>query len=176
MRYSINFDKTINQLVPHYIGGRKLILFLQSLVKPLQAINDAFVSYAKETRIEAAMTSQKIMFEWFLNRKFQQYFLDGGQITIKNGERLGSPIYYENADIAKSDNLLLYKEEENKGEDNVALYHSNENTDQNSFSFVVSSPSINTKYISQNEYEAMLSYWIDRYRLSGKTYKIKFNS
>ena len=116
------------------------------------------------------------MFEWFLNRKFQQYFLDGGQITIKNGERLGSPIYYENADIAKSDNLLLYKEEENKGEDNVALYHSNENTDQNSFSFVVSSPSINTKYISQNEYEAMLSYWIDRYRLSGKTYKIKFNS
>ena len=23
MRYSINFDKTINQLTPHYIGGRK---------------------------------------------------------------------------------------------------------------------------------------------------------
>jgi len=176
MRYSINFDKTVNQLVPHYLGGRKLILFLQSLMKPLQAINDAFIDYAKETRIESAMTSQKIMFEWFLNRKFQQFFLDGGLITITNGERIGSPIYYENADISKSDNMLLYEESENKGTDNTALYHSNEKTDQNSFSFVVSSPSINTNLISQEQYEAMLSYWVDRYRLSGKTYKIKFNS
>ena len=70
MRYYINFDKTINQLVPYYIGGRKLILYLQALMSPLRRLNDDFVSYAKETRIEAAMTSQIFKFEWFLNHKF----------------------------------------------------------------------------------------------------------
>ena len=58
MRYRINFDKTINQLVPYYLGGRRLILYLQALIRPLQQANESFVEYAKETRIEAAMTSQ----------------------------------------------------------------------------------------------------------------------
>lgn len=90
MRYKINFDKTINQLVPYYIGGRKLILYLQALMKPIQELSNAFSEYAKEQRIETAMTSQIFYFEWFLNRKFSKYFLNGGQITIKNGERLGA--------------------------------------------------------------------------------------
>lgn len=174
MRYIINFDKTINQFVPHYIGGRKLILYLQALMKPLQTLNDAFSEYAKEQRIEAAMTSQIFYFEWFLNRKFSKYFLNGGQITIKNSERLGVPIQWEDADVSDSENLLLYKEEENMK--NVALYHSDEQTDESSHSFIVNSPAINTQLISLEKYQAMLSYYIDKYRLSGKTYIIKFNS
>lgn len=83
MRYFINFDKTINQLVPYYIGGRKLILYLQALMSPLRRVNDDFVEYAKETRIEAAMTSQIFKFEWYLNRKFKKYFANGGRIAIK---------------------------------------------------------------------------------------------
>ena len=93
MRYYINFDKTVNQLVPYYIGGRKLILYLQALLHPLRKLNDDFIAYAKETRIEAAMTSQIFKFEWYLNRKFKQYFIHGGKITIKNSEVLGTPIY-----------------------------------------------------------------------------------
>lgn len=174
MRYTINFDKTINQLVPYYIGGRKLVLYLQALMKPLQTLNAAFSEYAKEQRIEAAMTSQIFYFEWFLNRKFSKYFQNGGQITIKNGERLGVPIQWENADVDASEDLLLYKEEE--GIKNVALYHSNEQTDGSSHSFVVSSPAINTQLISIENYKAMLSHYIDKYRLSGKTYVIKINS
>lgn len=174
MRYTINFDKTINQLVPYYIGGRKLILYLQALMKPLQTLNAAFSEYAKEQHIEAAMTSQIFYFEWFLNRKFSKYFLNGGQITIKNGERLGVPIQWENADVDASEDLLLYKEEEEIK--NVALYHSNEQTDGSSHSFVVSSPAINTQLISIENYKAMLSHYIDKYRLSGKTYVIKINS
>ena len=99
MRYYINFDKTINQLVPYYIGGRKLILYLQALMSPLRRLNDDFVSYAKETRIEAAMTSQIFKFEWFLNHKFSKYFAHGGSISIKNTAVLGVPIYKESANI-----------------------------------------------------------------------------
>ena len=109
-----------------------------------------------------------------MNRKFSKYFLDGGKIAIKNGERTGAPIQWENADVDKSDDMLLYKEEE--GVKNVALYHANEQTDGTSHNFVVTSPAINTKLISTENYTAMLSHYIDKYRLSGKTYIIKFNS
>ena len=172
MRYVIDFAKTINRLVPYYIGGRKLILYLQALMKPLQEVNDAFVEYAKETRIEGSMTSQKFKFEWFLNRKFGKYFANGGRILIKNSEHLGAPIYYGNASIPLSDHLVMYYASE--GNNNVKLHYQNEKTAESSVSFVVSSPTINTSLISQEKYEAMLRYYIDKYRISGKTYNINY--
>ena len=174
MRYAINFDKLINRLVPHYIGGRKLILYLQAIMKPLQDINDEFVSYAKETRIEAAMTSQIFKFEWFLNRKFSKYFTDGGRISIKNGEHIGTPIYYGNASIPLSEHMVMYYNSENTNK--VSLYHQNEKTEGNQVSFVVTSPAVDTSLITAEQYEKMLRYYIDKYRISGKTYVIKYIS
>ena len=72
---TINFDKLVNQLTPHYLGGRKYVLWLQSLCHPLKSLNDAFKEWAVEKRIEASMTSQTIMLEWFLNHKFNKYFI-----------------------------------------------------------------------------------------------------
>jgi len=177
MRYFINFDKTINQLVPYYIGGRKLILYLQSLMAPLQRLNGDFVEYAKEARIEAAMTSQLFKFEWYLNHKFKKYFINGGRITIKNSEGLGTPIYKESANIDVNQNILVYGEEE---EENITrqlvLYRSDEQTDESSVSFVVTTPQIDKKLISEQKYIAMLKYVIDKYRIANKTYIIKYES
>lgn len=115
-RYKIFFDKTINQLTPWFIGGRKLILYIQSLIKPLQSVNNIFSNWAMETRIEASMTSQVIKLQWFLDRKFSQYFLSKDlNFTIKDGSNFGSAIYNENADIPIEDNLLLKYESENEG-------------------------------------------------------------
>lgn len=173
MRYSINFDKTINQLTPHYIGGRKLILLMQALVSPLQILNKDFSEYAAEKRIEASMTSQILPFAWFLNRKFKKYFLQkSGRITITNLATLGVPLYNESADIVQGDNLSLYTEKEGKGK---AFYYQNERTDTNTYSFIVHTPAIDTSLISKESYISMLTYWIERYRLAGKTYKIVFD-
>jgi hypothetical protein len=160
---------------PHYLAGRKLILYLQSLLKPLQIINNEFVEWAKETKIEATMTSQVIKFEWYLNRKLGKYLLNASQqISIKNGERVGVPVYFETADIPQSDNILLKYETEGK-KNSIVLNYNGELTEENECSFFVFSPEINTQLISKEEYLALLSYYIDKYRISGKTYKIKFN-
>lgn len=178
MRYFINFDKTINQLVPYYIGGRKLILYLQALISPLRQANDEFVAYAKETRIEAAMTSQIFKFEWYLNHKFSKYFLNGGRIVIKNSEIPGTPFYKQSANISTADNALVYRED---GDDSppakqLVLYRSDEQTDESSVSFYVTTPQIDKKLIPEQKYIAMLKYVIDRYRLANKTYIIKYES
>lgn len=176
MRYLINFDKTINQLVPYYIGGRKLILYLQALISPLGKLNKAFVDYAKETRIEASMTSQIFKFEWYLNRKFCKYFKSGGVISIKNSEGLGTPIYNESANIDPEQNMLVYHGDESGITKQLVLYRSDEKTQESSVSFFVTTPQIDTKLISEQKYIAMLKYVIDKYRIANKTYLIKYES
>lgn len=177
MRYYINFDKIINQLVPFYIRGRKLILYLQALIHPLRALNDKFVEYAKETRIEATMTSQIIKLEWYLNRKFSKYFADGGKIYIRSVDYpLGTPIYNESASVPKEDNILLYGEEEKDKKKQLILYRSNEYSQEGSVSFYVVTPRIDTKLIAESKYLAMLKYVIDRYRIANKTYYIQYES
>lgn len=177
MRYRINFDKILNQLVPYYMGGRRLILYLQALMKPLQQANDEFVDYAKETRIEAAMTTEIFKFEWYLNRKFKQYFADPtGRISIKNSDTLGVPIYRESASIELQNNVLLYHRSEANPKKDFVLYRSDENTDESSVSFTVSVPRCNEAFITEAKYKAMLKYVIDRYRLANKTYIIKYES
>ena len=191
MRYAINFDKIINQLVPYYLGGRRLILFLQSCVKPLQQLNIDFVNYAKETRIEAAMTSQVFKLEWFLNHKFKKYFEDSGAlITIKNGIKLGVPVYSESAtDIADDDGLKLWKEEGEQEHEDAVFYRDDELTETSSHSFLVCVPKLwRQKDKSGNEidqlidgitvdqFKAQVSYWVDKYRLSNKSYDIIINT
>ena len=168
MRYFINFDKTVNQFVPHYLGGRKLILFLQSILVPLQQLN-------KEKRIEASMTSQIFKLEWFLNRRFSKYFVNPVEkITIANAVRDGLPLYRQIANVPLSDNPALVKQTAHTVKDPV-LYKVSERRDESSYSFIVNSPAINTSSISESEYIAQIQYWVDRYRTAGKTYKIKIN-
>lgn len=104
-----------------------------------------------------------------------KYFLNGeGQISIKNGEKLGVAIYHQSADIADADNLVVYHESE--GIKSEALYYANEKTDESSVSFTVFTPQIDETLITREAYLAMMSYYIDKYRLAGKTYNIKFNA
>ena len=178
MRYGINFDKTVNQLVPHYIGGRKLILFLQSILKPLQDLNDAFKYWAAETRIEAAMTSQVIKFEWFLNHKFRKYFLNPGEgITIQTASHLGAELHWENTEASGVEHQVTRFEGESDAiADNMILFNEDENEAFGNKSFIVYSPAIDTTKISRTDYLAMVAYQVDKYKLAGKTYSIQFNN
>ena len=38
--YSININKQVNRLVPYYLRGRKMLLFLQGVCAPLGFFND----------------------------------------------------------------------------------------------------------------------------------------
>jgi len=174
MRHRINFDKTINELMPHYLGGRRLILFVQSLMSPLQSMSDAFAEWAKEKRIEASMTSQVFKFEWFLNRKFKKYFADEKErLVIVTRQTSGLPLHFEDANIPLGSNPVFYYESEGG---KVVMYKADESTQTNRASFTVFSPDIDTKLITKEQYVSILSHWIDRYRIANKTYLITFNT
>ena len=86
-RYRLPTDRLINCLTPHYLSGRRYILLLQSLVWPLQSLNDRFCAWARERQIEARMTSQVMWFEWWLNYRFRRYFRDASDAIYHTARR-----------------------------------------------------------------------------------------
>jgi hypothetical protein len=177
MRYQLPTDRLINCLAPHYLAGRKYILFLQSLVYPLKTLNDRFVLFAKEKQVEARMTSQVMYFEWYLNRKFKKYLVHPEEdIYISESTGIGVDIYHENAQNAKP--FTIWHENEvvatiHPEEEPRELYLLTEEKAINKVSFMVCVPEI---AISEREFVYMLSYVVNTYKMAGKTYLIKINS
>ena len=177
MRYLLPTDRIINQLVPHYLPGRKYILFLQSLVYPLFTLNEKFIAFAREKHIEARMTSQAMYFEWYLNHKFRKYLASEAEaIYISESTSVGVDIYHENAQNAKpftvwfeNEQVAVMKVEEKPRE----FYHLAEEKIINKVSFMVCVPEIT---ISEQEFVYMLSFVVNTYKIAGKTYLIKINS
>lgn len=174
MRYNLPTDKLINRLVPHYLSGRKYILFLQSLVYPLKTLNEKFEKFAHKKHIEARMTSQIIYFEWYLNYKFTRYFVDNNEkIFIKESTSLGVDIYHE--DSLNGGPFTVWFEGEaievtNKEEQPREFHLLSEEKSINKVSFMVHVPEIN---IATKEFVYMLSFIVNTYKLAGKTYLIK---
>lgn len=171
--HKINVDRLVNQLVPHYLGGRRLILFLQSCLKPLQTANDRWVEWVQEKKVEASLTSQVILMEYYLNKKFKKYFKDQDKcIIISDGTVSGVPIYFQSAgeNIFK---FVLYNENENGKKQ--PFQWQNEKSSSNDVSFIVFCPYVNTSIITEKELTGMISYVIDKYKVAGKSYRIEFN-
>ena len=177
MRYRLPTDRLVNQLVPHYLPGRRFILFVQSLVWPLKTLNDRFVEFAKEKSIEAAMTSQVFYFEWYLNRKFGGYLADPSQkIYITESPSIGVSLWHE--DAAYSVPFTVWFEGErilsaNESEQPRPMRLAAEQKAVGKASFTVCVPSI---AIPEYEFVYMLSRTVNTYKIAGKTYLIKIDS
>lgn len=169
--YRINMNRLVNQLIPHYIGGRRIILFLQSCLQPLQTLNEKWQEWANNMRLEAVMTSQIILLEYYLNHKFNKYFQDRTQrISISDGVINGVLIRWENSEAPGEDLVLCYASEST--ESNVVFRYQGEEQVNGDVSFIVNCPAINTKLISQQEMTGMLAYNIKKYCIAGKKFKI----
>lgn len=173
--YKIDTDRLVNQLVPHYMGGRKLILFLQSCLQPLKSIAEEWKEWADDKRIEAGMTSQIIMLEYFLNRKYKKYFADKAQrIVVSDGTVNGVPIYWEGSGSIGLDELVLYNESESKESSSKPFKWKDEKSASSEVSFIVNCPSVDTTQITKSELTAMISYWVNKYRIAGKKFIVTY--
>lgn len=178
MRYKLYADKLINMLTSIHIGGRKHILWMQSMVHPLQVANDNLQQYFEDKIIESKITSQVMYFEWYLNKKLSKYFLDSNdKIVIKHFTDYGVPIYKENENEANNSPLVVFGEMEHipsglpEKEHPKPLYLKDEAFLAAGTSFDIAIPSLN---VENNELEPQLRYIIDRYKIAGKTYKIVY--
>ena len=152
-RYKLPIDKLVNRLVPHYLAGRRFILFVQSALYPLQNIN-----------------------EWFLNYKFSKYFKDSrDRIFIKESESVGVDLYHENAEYMRPCTVWYNGESitaTSEDEQPRPFYRYVEEKLINKVSFMVCVPPIK---IPPQDLVYMLSYVVNTYKIAGKTYLIKID-
>ena len=161
-RYKLPTDKLINRLVPYYLSGRRYNLLMQSLVYPLQVLNERFMAFAREKHIEARMTSQVICFEWYLNYKFGRYLADASdRIFLSESVSLGVDLYHEDAVHGRP--FTVWKEGE------AVLTGRPEEMPRE---FVVNVPPIT---IPTQEFVYLLSHVVNTYKVAGKTYLIKID-
>ena len=176
MRYKLPIDRLVNQLVPHYLSGRRFILFVQSCLSPLQGLNERFRTFARERHIEARMTSQVIYFEWYLNYRFGKYLKDGrDRIFIRDSESLGVDLYHEKSEYQRPCTLWFNGEEitaTDEAERPRPFYRLAEEKIVNKVSFMVCVPPVT---VAARELVYMLSFAVNRYRIAGKTYLIKID-
>ena len=170
--YRVDTAKMVNRLLPHYLGGRRLVLFLQSLLKPLDSLNLSWKDEADKFRHEAAMTSQVILLENFLTKKFNKYFKDKTKsVYFFEGSVKGTPLYWEDAGIV-NDEFVLRQESESK--ETASLQWEDGLMGDGEVSFVVCCPAIDTLLVSEEEITAMLTYYLNRYVIAGKKFKITY--
>lgn len=82
--YKATSKVLVGKLVPFFVAGDKVLKFLSAIAKPLDTVNTAFLSWAKDTLIDAATTSQVIVLEWSMTQKLQKYFVDSAQSVSIN--------------------------------------------------------------------------------------------
>lgn len=176
MRYSLPTDRLVNRLVPHFLAGRRFILFLQSALYPLRTLNDRFVAMARQRRIEACMSSQVIWFEWYLNHRFGRYLADpSDNLYIADSTPLGVDVYHEGSLTGRPFTVWMQNEAvitDDPQEEPRALYLLSEEKEILRVSFMVCVPPIT---IPTQEFVYMLSYAVGTYKLAGKSYLIKID-
>ena len=171
-RYNFNTAKIANALLNYQITNRARILFTQALVYPIQSIADKFKDKIIELHIEAAMTSQIFYFEWFLNRKFKKYFTsDLDVIVILDAQDKGQPIFLQ-SEKSKDNFLTVYESENELKSELKPLYKTLEdNATKREKNFTVFIPDNTT--ISTKDLTNMVKFYVDKYKVAGKTYDIK---
>jgi len=174
-RYKLFTDKLVNMLVPTFTRGRKHILWIQSLLSPLNTVNDEFQEFRAEKAIEASVTSQVKYLEWYLNRRFGKYFVDSeASIKIVHYTDLGVPIFND-GDFGEIENYIWDESEESDwlagpaDEMPKPLYFEEESLTQIGANFKVVVPQANIPFDNLSK---MMSAEIKKYALGGKTYII----
>lgn len=83
---NIDNAKLIGRLLPFWVRGRKLSLFLQALLSPLKYTHTKFQRWALEIYIANHITSQKLSLEWYLKFKLKSHFInENDSFFITNG-------------------------------------------------------------------------------------------
>ena len=174
VRYRLYADRLVNMLTHPSQRGRDNILWIQSMISPLQRINDQWQSWVRMKTIEANVTSQVFHFEWYLNYRFSQYIKnDGERITFAHYIDWGVPVFSA-GELGEILNMCWGETENASGapqnEKPKPLFFEYESVGDITASFKINIPEIT---ITKEEFDIMLRAEVERYRLAGKTYAIQ---
>jgi len=165
-KYQIDNARAICRLLPFWIRGRRMILFLEAVSHPLKKVHDAFKEWAYERLIDATITSQQISLVWFLNHRLRKYFINQG-----DSFRITSDAFSEGEIVYNfSENFLTgnhyaydYGEEVEPATENMLLKNFNEGVTYNADIIIIAPDIVETEEYGKENYKNEIRRYIDSY-------------
>jgi len=161
-RYRVDFERLVWLLLPALLRRPRQVAWLRALTAPVRTLYNQFVAYEAQTRRELSYNSQVLLFELYLNDKF-----DPGRrrIYIENADTALQPVYLTFLD-EEQENPMVHFKGENMPWLYLYLYHQvvfNTQTD-----FTVHAPA------SLQSQAGQLHAAISRLKLATRNYQLLF--
>lgn len=160
MKYYFNFFDYIKQAVPFFLRLPKFLAFLESLLAPVQVLNDDFSVYLKDKRKEANFTGQVIYLEHLLNDNFDDV---SRRIYIGDGQANVLPPFVFN----KVEQRPLYLYNKSEGADKFYLYNQSEFFTEPDFIVFVPNSILGASL------QVLIERRVDQYKQAGKNYAVQ---
>lgn len=160
MRYAFNILNSIISLVPHFLRGDQLILFLYVLCKPIETLHNVFLSFVVSTRMRVQYTGQVFSLEKILNDTF-----DPSSRGIQIVDGVGVINVYLYPVTANVDGPYMYNSQETAPQEIFLYFQDSESIQQ--ADFIVRIP------LSLVYDELQLRGLVNAYKMAGKRYKLE---
>lgn len=182
-KYKATSKILVGKLTPFFVSGNKVLRFLSAICHPLDTVNTAFLSWAKDTLIDAATTSQVIVMEWSMNQKLGKYFAnDDDSFHINTWGRSDYTTVYE--DQVEQEKYAgakdIYMPEQlsdtsvsDAGKEEVVIRNREEITEEGT-DIVITAPKHNSS-ISDDDYTKKIRQCFEPYLAYDMDYTIHIN-
>lgn len=177
-RYTVSSKTLVGQVVPFFLRGRRILRFLAAVCTPLDSVNKSFCEWARDTLVDAAMTSQVVVMKWGLKCKLGKYMLNSADdFYFDTYDRSNYATLYENN--AEQDGAPEVKQiymSENEGEklgENVArvLIRDRDEITGEGNEILIAAPPHNGR-VTDEEYERLIKQCLEKYLVYDVEYKI----
>lgn len=172
MIFLINYLSFIRQLFPYFLRQPKTFAMLTAIAKPLQTINDSFVTFRNDMIFRLAFNTQIIYLEKYLNTVYPNPFVYPANIHILDGANIS---YFYLYNKVENQSPVYFH---NHGETFNPLYFRNYSEQvAGTFSFIVRIPTYcqsNPDFEGLTYSENLVKKRINFYNLAGKTYEIQY--
>ena len=170
--FQVNFYQFIRGLFPWFLRQAKTLALIKALIKPLQDVNDSFVTFRNDIAFLLAFNAQVIYLQQYLNTVFPNSLIYPANIHILDGANIDYFYLYRNIEAQPPVYLYRYSE----GAAPRYLYRNSELV-AGAFSYIIRVPSsvqAGVDWNGQPYSETLLRSYVDQYNNAGRTYTIQY--
>jgi len=177
--YKISNSKIISRLLPFYMRGRKMYLFLEAVASPLINLHKSFLEWAYDMILRTKITSQTDVLIWYLNYKFNSHFYSANDsFAIDQEIEIENLMAFNYREIAffKMVGVKIFDNDEVEDEHDISKPTRDFSKRNQTNVITIHAPKlkVDASY-SEEQYAAEIMAIIDYYKTSFRKYVIEIN-
>lgn len=167
--------KLVGRILPFYLRGRRIALFILACLSPLVSCHKRFMSWALENWIAVHITCQKKSIIWYLNYKFKQYYANpNDSFHIEFGIIGKHNLLFRNVDyhqILEWTGPIYFNEESNQI-DEMVIYGKDEVVERTGVAYITVPRAVYTNSFSEQRYFNEINNVLHKYMINFRKYNI----